>query len=109
MEKKSKSNVLLVKQLAANGYREKIIKMITGLNQSYINKIINGKLHKETELPVDVNIDMTEEQRVRLNAANKVLMCEEITTNDMNQDIKYMHLLKFFMIEKEDIYNLYQH
>jgi 6-phosphogluconate dehydrogenase len=27
----------------------------------------------------------------------------------MNQDIKYMHLLKFFMIEKEDIYNLYQH
>lgn len=109
MEKKSKSNVLLVKQLARNGYREKVIKMITGLNQSYINKIINGKLHKETEIPADEIIDMTEEQKRRLNAANKILMCEEIATNDMEQDIKYMHLLKFFMVDKEDIYNLYQH
>jgi hypothetical protein len=103
--------IAIIKLLFEQGYREKIIKMITGYNQSYINKIKNNKLHQKTEIDMSNNLldIMTEEQKIRYRAVNKILFLKEITSNDLEDDIKYIQLLKFFLVEKEDIYNLYIH
>lgn len=105
------NKVAIIEKLFEMGYREKVVKMITGFNQSYINKIKNKKLHKKdkVELPNSILELLDEKQTKRLEAANKILLCKEITSNDLEEDIKYIQLLRFFLIEKENIYNLYIH
>lgn len=104
-----KQKVLTIRTLAEKGYREKMIRMITGANQPHINKIVNGKLHTETKLEEGEELVLTEEQKERLSIVNVIRSCPELPGNDPRQDLLYLHTLKFFMAEKEDIYNAFPH
>lgn len=106
----NKQKVLLIKQLIDKGYKDKHICMIAQANQPYVSKIRNKKIHVSTILEADEYFEVTEEQTNRLNALNKIISLPEIfTSGTTEQDIIYMHVLKFFMVEKEDVYNLYFH
>ena len=105
----NRQEVLVVKDMIRYGYRDKHIQMVTHLKQAYISKVRNGKLQKNTVLENDESIKMTDAQRVRLNALNKILSMPEFYTREEGQDVIYIHVLRFFMIEKEDIFNLYFH
>ena len=103
---KGRSNALLVKKLSQMGYREKIIKMITGFNQSYINKVINNKLYKDLDADAE-ELVISAEQIKKIDAVDKILSCAEIYTEDKEQELMYIHLLKFFLVEKETIYKMF--
>lgn len=105
----NRQEVLLAKQMMAKGYKDKHIQIVTHLKQAYISKVRNGKLQRNTILNPDEEIKLTEEQRVRLNALNKIMSMPEFYTREEGQDSIYIHVLKFFMVEKEDIFNLYFH
>lgn len=97
-------NVELIRFLDQRGYKQKYIQLITKLNQSYINKIIHSKLHKDTN---DDNFILTEEEKIRINTLNTLIDPIPLNTDDNSQEIIYLHVLKFFMIEKEIIYKCY--
>lgn len=100
------SLVLVIKQLLEEGLPEKMVVLITQAKQPYINKIKNGKLHKNTIL--DGKVKLTEEQENRYKIVKKILSMPELPTSGINeQDIIYMQLLKFFMVPKEQIQELY--
>lgn len=101
------NNVLLIRKLAKEGFREKVIKMITGLNQSYINKIVNNKLYRDLQFTEGEEVEMSQAQELRLDAAKKILACKEIFTDEPKQEMIYMQLLKFFLIDKQEIFKLY--
>ena len=106
----NKQKVLLIKQLIGKGYKDKHICMIAQANQPYVSKIRNKKIHVNTVVEADEYFKVTEEQTNRLNVLNKIISLPEIfTSGTTEQDIIYMHVLKFFMVEKEDVYNLYFH
>ena len=106
----SKQKVLLVKELISKGYKDKHICMIAQCNQPHVSKIRNQKIHKNTFLMPDETFNITAEQTKRLNTLNKIISLPEIfTSGTTDQDIIYMHVLKFFMVDKEDVYNLYFH
>lgn len=106
----NKQKVLLVKELINKGYKDKHICMIVQCNQPYVSKIRNQKIHKNTTLMSNETFTIKEKQIKRLNALNKIISLLEIfTSGTTEQDIIYMHVLKFFMVEKEDVYNLYFH
>lgn len=103
------NKALIIKGLYSKGYRQKVIQIITQYNQPYINKIINDKIHKTVDYSDDIKIYLTDEQKQRLDAVNRILACKDIFTEDFNQEIIYMKLLRFFLVSKEDIYNLYNY
>jgi hypothetical protein len=106
----SKQVVVLIKELIDKGYRDKHICLITKANQPYVSKIRNGKIHLDTNLNAGELLILTEEQRKRLDTLNSLIALPEIVNmNTTDQDIMYIHLLKFLMVEKEDVYNLYFH
>lgn len=106
----NKQKVLLIKELINKGYKDKHICMITQCNQPYVSKIRNKKIHVNTVIEINELFQIKEEQNNRLNVLNRIISLPEIFTSGTNdQDIIYMHVLKFFMVEKEDIYNLYFH
>lgn len=106
---KTQQRVMIIRTLYEKGYRQKLIQIITQYNQSYISKIINQKLHQGIILTGDIELVLDENQKERLNAVNKIISCDDIFTDDFNQEIIYMKLLRFFLIEKEQIYNLYNY
>lgn len=84
--------------------------MIAQVKQPYVSKIRNGKIHRETKLKVNQELILSEDESLRQEAVNKILQLPEIfTAGTSEQDLIYMHVLKFFMVEKEDVYNLYFH
>ena len=101
--------VLVAKEMIEKGYKDKHIQMVTHLNQPYISKVRNGKLQKNTIKADNEVVELTSEERVRLNALNKILSMPEFYSRDNEQDMIYIHVLKFFMVEKEDVFNLYFH
>lgn len=106
----TKQDVILIKELIEKGYRDKHICLITKCNQPYVSKIRNGKIHIYTTLENGELLILTEEQRKRLDTLNKLIALPELVNrNTTDQDIMYIHLLKFLMVEKEDVYNLYFH
>lgn len=102
--------VLLIKALIEKGYKDKHICMITHAKQPYVSKIRNKKMHLDTVLEEDELLALTEEQEKRLNAVNRILSIPELTTSGTTeQDLIYIQVLKFFMVDREDILNLYLH
>ena len=102
--------VLLIKHLIQKGYKDKHICMIAQAKQPYVSKIRNGKIHKNTNLNPGERLELTQDQTKRLEAVNRILTLPEILTpGTTDNDIVYMHVLKFFMVEQEDVYNLYFH
>lgn len=109
MENK-KHKALIVKKLIQDGYKDKHICMIAQVKQPYVSKIRNGKIHKDTKLKENQELILSEEESSRQEAVNKILQLPEIfNAGTSEQDLIYMHVLKFFMVEKEDVYNLYFH
>lgn len=107
----TKQKVLLVKLLISKGYKDKQICMIAQAKQPYVSKIRNKKIHEKT-LPLEnEELQLTERQISRLNALNRIISLPEyISSGSTNeQDLMYIQVLRFFMVEKEDVYNLYFH
>lgn len=106
----SREKVLLIKELIRRGYKDKHICMITQTNQPYVSKIRNGKIHKDTVLEENEKLLISRRDKLKLQALNKIISAPEIYTKSFDeQEIIYIHVLKFFMVDKEKIYNLYVH
>lgn len=96
--------VAIIKQLQEWGFKEKHIRMITGEGQSYVNKILNGRLHAGKSVE---KVEFDEKMRKKIMAAEKFIDPVDIFTDDERQDMKYMRVLRLFMVDKETIYRLY--
>lgn len=103
------NKALIIKALDSKGYRQKIIQIITQYNQPYISKVLNQKIHKTAVYSDDIKLYLDEGQKERLDAVNRILLCNDIFTNTFDQEIIYMKLLRFFLVSKEDVYNLYNY
>lgn len=106
---KTRNNVLFIKWLIEQGYREKVITLITKTKQPYVNKIKHGSLHAETKLEDGEILTLTREQTRRKRIADRILAKTELITVDENQDIIYLHLLKYFLVPKDELFELYNH
>lgn len=105
MESNRKAGV--IKFLLEQGLAEKHIVMIMQAQQPYVNKIKNKKLHIDTPL---IENGMTPEESARYDAVKRIIKAGELPTNGTDeQDKIYIHLLKFFMVPKEQIRALYNH
>lgn len=101
--------VKLIKHFINLGFTDKQVMLITKASQSYINRLRNNKLH------VDLNYDaeevkMPKDIESRFNTINTLLITPEMwgaTITD--EDIRYIHLLKFLGIPKEQVFDLYAH
>jgi hypothetical protein len=106
----NRQKVLLIKELISKGYKDKHICMIAQAKQPYVSKIRNNKIQGMTVLEDGEALELNESQEKRLNALNKIINLPEIFNSGTNhQDILYIQVLKFFMVDKEDVYNLYFH
>jgi hypothetical protein len=106
----NKQKVLLIKQLIQAGYKDKHICMVAQANQPYVSKVRNEKIHVETKLEPSDELNLDEAQQRRLKTLNTILAIPEIfRSGTTEQDLIYIHVLKFFMVQKEDVYNLYFH
>lgn len=102
--------VLAIKELIGLGYKDKHICMIMQVNQPYVSKIRHGKIHANTNPTEEEKNILNEKQRKRFDMVNLIMSAPELITSGMtDQDVLYIHLLKFFMVKKEKIYNLYFH
>ena len=82
--------------------------MITKANQSYVNKIKNGRLHSEVKENDKLVLD--EREQARYDAAKKIMKLKELPTSSFtDDDFLYLHLLKFFLVPREQIIGLYNH
>lgn len=106
----TRRKVLLIKEMIGKGYKDKHICMVMQENQPYVNRIRSGKIHKNTFIGREESVEMTEREKSRLNALNTILKMPEIPGRGFTeQDEIYIRVLKFFLIEKEEVYNLYFH
>ena len=105
----TRNNVLFIKWLIEQGYREKVITLITKTKQPYVNKIKHGSLHVETKLEDGEILTLTSGQTRRKRIADRILAKTELITVDENQDIIYLHLLKYFLVPKDELFELYNH
>ena len=110
MQRIDRTTILLIKELIGSDYQDKQISMITKVSRSYINKIRNGQFRKNVELKPNEKTNITEEQKIRLNTLNKLIAAPElINSTTSEQDLIYIHVLKFFGIAKDEVFNLYFH
>lgn len=106
----TRRKVLLIKDMIKSGYKDKHICMVMQENQPYINRIRSGRIHKNTFLEKDEVVKMTDREKARLNALNTILQMPELPGRGFTeQDKIYIRVLKFFLIEKRDVYDLYFH
>ena len=86
----SNKKVGAIKQLLKEGFTEKNIMMVMQMQQPYVNKIKNGKLHQDTPILEDA---MSPQESARYNAIKIILSTPELPTNKLEeQDIIYIHL-----------------
>lgn len=95
-----------IRILHSMGFKEKHIRMITGENQSYVNKIIRGNLHRFTDTS---SVQLKPEILEKVEAVKKILEVPVLFTADVEQEIKYVKILRMFLVEKEQIYKLYDY
>jgi len=106
----SRRLILLIKELVEKGYSDKHICLITKSNQSYVNKLRNGKLQANTNLSSGETIQMTPEETKRLETLNKIISLPDLlSSGDSKEDIIYIHVLKFFGVSKKEVWDLYFH
>ena len=106
----SRHDVLFIKQLIASDYTDKQICLVTKMNQPYVNKIRHNRLRKDVTLRADESLTLNKEETTRLNTLNKLLSIPELINSSTDeQDLIYMHVLKFIGITKEQVFDLYFH
>jgi hypothetical protein len=98
----------IIKTLLAEGFSEKSIVMVMQVQQPYVNKIKNGKLHRDTNA---ASLEaMTPQECARYEATKKITAASDLPTASVDeQDRMYIHLLKFFNVPKDKIRQLYNH
>lgn len=106
-----KQKVLLIKYLIEKGYKDKHICMIAQANQPYVSKVRHERIHAAVQLPEDKEVDISERQLKRIETLNRITSLPEfITSGGTNKhDLMYIQVLRFFMVDKEKVYNLYFH
>jgi|GEM_PF-4171994 len=98
--------VCAIKYLLDVGLPEKLVVLVTQAKQPYVNKIKNGKLHRNTK--IEEGFKLNSEQQNKYEIVKKILFMPELPTSGIGeQDVIYMQLLKFFMIPKDKIIELY--
>lgn len=102
--------VLLIKEMIELGYRDKYICMVLQVNQPYVSRIRTKKFHLNTNKRDGEVVEMTDEEKARLKALNTIISMPELPGRGFGlQDKLYIKVLKFFLIPKEDVHNLYFH
>lgn len=96
-------NGSLIKWLHQNGYRQKLIQIITGYKQPTISKIVNSKR------PIIPSIDaINNEQEIRKYVVDRILELRPLPTQGFtDQDKCYIKLLDYCLVDKEKIRSLY--
>lgn len=97
--------VAFAKQMFLDEYTNKQIEMVVKLSQSLLSKIKNGRVHNS----VSPSGQMTSEQENRKYALDKILSMPEFYSQNSYDDIVYIHVLKFCMVDKRDVRKLYLH
>ena len=96
-------NGSLIKWLYQNGYRQKLIQIITGYKQPTISKIVNS------QRPILPTIDsINDDQATRKYVIDRILELRPLPTQGFtDQDRCYIKLLDYCLVDKEKIRQLY--
>lgn len=96
-------NGSLIRWLYQNGYRQKLIQIITGYKQPTISKIVNSPR------PFIPSIDnINDEQVTRKYVVDRILELRPLPTQGFtDQDRAYIKLLEYCLVDKEKIRKLY--
>jgi len=106
--KADKKRIQGVKKLIEKGYTDKEIALVTKFSQSFINRIRSGKKHADVEYDPDVSL--SKEESTRLNTLNQILALNEMWGVSVGEnDLYYIHLLKFLGVSKQRVFELYAH
>ena len=100
-------NVSLIKYLYQSGYRQKLICIITGYNQSIVSK------HCNNPRPYIPTLETANENQLRRKmVVDKICECRVLKKYDgkmfSEQDTIYMKLLDFCLIDRDKIRQLYR-
>jgi hypothetical protein len=110
VKKASRNTILVIKDLIEQKHQDKHIAMVMQVNRSFVNKIRNKVSHASIVIEADERINLTEEQKVRLETLKKILAAPELMISGTSeQDLIYIHVLRFFGMNKDEVYNLYFH
>ena len=100
-------NKSLVLYLYAEGYRQKLICLITGYNQSFVSK--NSRNPKNFLPSIE---GATEDQLRRKFVLDRITECRVLrkfkTNNFDEQDKAYIKLLDFCLVSRDDVRKLYR-
>jgi hypothetical protein len=99
-------NVSLIKYLQQAGYRQKLICIITGYNQSIVSK------HSKNPRPYVPTLDTANDNQLRRKmVVDRILECRVLKKCDgkmfSEQDTIYMKLLDFCLVDRDAIRKLY--
>lgn len=96
-------NGSLIRWLYQNGYRQKLIQIITGYKQPTISKIVNS--HRPFIPSID---NINDEQATRKYVVDRILELRSLPTQGFtDQDRAYIKLLEYCLVDKEKIRKLY--
>ena len=100
-------NVSLIKYLYQSGYRQKLICIITGYNQSIVSK------HSNNPRPYVPTLETANENQLRRKmVVDRILECRVLKKYDgkmfSEQDTIYMKLLDFCLVDRDQIRKLYR-
>jgi hypothetical protein len=94
------NNPMLIKHLAAKGFTGKQIRLITQSNQSYISKVLTGRIAREA---TDWPVTFTDKEMARYDALIKIIALPNLNTNQVTQWEYYYFLLRALMVKKDVI------
>lgn len=95
-------NISAIRALYEQGYRIKQIQLITGYRQSYISRA------KDNERAIPTMETASEEILRRKQVLDTILAAHPLLHFEFNnQDVAYIQLLCFCLVDKEIIYNMY--
>lgn len=100
-------NVSLIKYLYQSGYRQKLICIITGYNQSIVSK------HCNNPRPYVPTLETANENQLRRKmVVDRICECRVLKKYDgkmfSEQDTIYMKLLDFCLVDRDEIRKLYR-
>jgi len=106
----NRNAILAIKELISKDYQDKHIAMVMQVDRSYVNKVRNRVLRSSIVLKPDEIVIFTGEEKTRLETLEKILAAPELmVSGTTEQDMIYIHVLKFFGVSKDEVYNLYFH
>jgi len=105
-----RSKILFIKDLISKDYQDKHIAMIAQVNRSYVNKLRNGVLRSDVKIKEGEFYTVDLMDVVRQKTLDRIVAVPELMiSGTTEQDMIYIHVLKFFGISKDEVYNLYFH